>query len=60
MLSPTSHYSTGFLPLLHYLPGYSPKIVYSTPLWKLAKPKREICGFKGFAEGAMPVSACLS
>jgi hypothetical protein len=60
MLSPTSHYSIGFLPFLHYLPGYSPKTVYSTPVWKLAKPKREICGFKRFAEDAMPVSASVS
>jgi hypothetical protein len=72
MITPISHYALLFsffaysyyairlLPFLHCLPGCSPKVVHSAPFWELAKPKREICGIKGFAKGAMPISACLS
>jgi hypothetical protein len=55
-----SYYAIRLLPFLHCLPGCSPKIVHSAPFWELAKQKREICGVEGFAEGAMPISACLS
>jgi hypothetical protein len=55
-----SYYANRLLPFLHCLSGCSPKVVHSAPFWELAKPKREICGIEGFAEGAMPISACLS
>jgi hypothetical protein len=48
-----SYYTNRLLPFLHSLTGCSPKIVYS------AKQKQEICGVEGFANGAMPISACL-
>jgi hypothetical protein len=72
MITPISHYAIHFsffaysyyaillLPFLHFLPGCSPKVVHSAPFWELAKPKREICGIKRFAKGAMPNSAYLS